>query len=141
MDLYTLLADIIQEQQENTTRHTIIFHSTKKITGKWDKQRLDQVFTNLISNAIKYSRGGKITVTAKKKKQGFLVSITDTGRGIPQNQKQLIFNPFKRLEQNKKVVGSGLGLYICKLIVGSHHGKIWVESTEGKGSTFFVELP
>ncbi len=141
MDLCRLLSDVVEEQQRNDKKHTIILRIPKKIIGKWDRGRLNQVLTNLISNAIKYSEKGIITVSAKQKRRVVLVSVADKGPGIPENQQQLIFTPFKRLEQNRNIGGSGLGLYICKLIVEGHQGRIWVESTKNRGSTFFFTLP
>lgn len=111
---------------------------------KIDKLRINEVLSNLLSNAIKYTEaGGKIEVWAEAK-EGFVIThVKDSGHGIPPEAKQELFNKFFRvsgpLEGGTK--GTGLGLYITKSLVEMHHGKIWVESELGQGSTFSFSLP
>ncbi|MBN1270952.1 MAG: hybrid sensor histidine kinase/response regulator [Candidatus Aminicenantes bacterium] len=104
---------------------------------------LDQLFYNLISNAITYNKPhGSVTISLKTEKDGVFVSVSDTGIGIPSEHLPLIFEQFYRVRhKTKKSKGTGLGLSIAKKIVDSHHGRIDVESKEGKGSTFTVFLP
>ncbi|MDK2821833.1 MAG: hypothetical protein PWP31_1798 [Clostridia bacterium] len=105
-----------------------------------DANRLENVFRNLISNAIKYSpKGGKIEVILKVEEKNVVVSISDQGIGIPKDKLNNIFDAFYRV--NNHLEGIGLGLFISKSIVQRHMGRLWVESEEGKGSTFYVELP
>ena len=111
-----------------------------------DKGKLREVFINLIDNAIKYTPKGsiKITATANKKKKTVIISIADTGIGIPKKFSKNLFGKFNRAENGKKIQanGSGIGLYIAREIVEAHKGRIWAESEgEGKGTVFFVELP
>lgn len=107
--------------------------------------RLDEVFRNLFSNAVKYSLGrGTIRVRLEVKNGRAVVSIKDQGMGIPENQLTKVFEGFYRasnLRRDSDPGGLGLGLYICRDIVLRHGGRIWVESEEGAGATFFVELP
>ena len=109
-----------------------------------DEDRLKEVLMNLIGNAIKFTPpNGKIAITAREKEDTVEVGIADTGTGIPQNELANIFKRFKRLDNliNKKVTGTGLGLYICKQIIEKHKGEIWAESQEGNGSKFIFALP
>ncbi len=120
-----------------------IFESDKEeIVIKGDEEKLKQVFVNIIDNAIKYTDKGFIKINIKEKDNEVLVSVQDTGRGISKEDLEKIFEQFERGGVDRKIAGSGLGLYISKEIIKAHKGKIWVESEgEGKGSTFYVELP
>ncbi|MBI3122053.1 MAG: hypothetical protein HYZ03_07210, partial [candidate division NC10 bacterium] len=109
-----------------------------------DSLRMDQVFTNLLSNAMKFTpRSGQIGVTVQELPAELLVQIQDSGMGIPAEHLDRIFERFYRvpLPAEEKVEGTGLGLSICKAIVEEHGGRIWVESAVGKGSTFSFTLP
>jgi signal transduction histidine kinase len=105
-----------------------------------DGVRIAQVFDNLFSNAIKYAPGSPIQVDLQQQQHHLRVSVTDQGPGIPQESLALIFERFYRVRTERNT-GSGLGLYICKQIIDAHRGKIWAESTLGKGTSFFIELP
>lgn len=109
-----------------------------------DLQRLEDVFRNLFSNANKYSLdGGEVIVTVAKVEDSALISVKDSGIGIPPDHLHRIFECFHRAGNLKSndPGGIGLGLFICEKIVLSHGGTIWVESVEGEGSTFFVQIP
>jgi signal transduction histidine kinase len=109
-----------------------------------DPEKMRAVLQNILENAVKYSlEGGVVTIKADYA-QGFVrVSVKDTGIGIPKAQQQNIFSQFFRAQNATDSVkqGSGLGLYIVKNIIEKHHGKIWFESIEGKGTTFFFTVP
>jgi signal transduction histidine kinase len=105
-----------------------------------DGVRIAQVFDNLFTNAIKYAPGSPIRVGLQQVEQHLVVSVSDYGPGIPQESLPLIFDRFYRV-RSEKATGTGLGLYICKQIIDAHRGKIWAESTLGKGTTFFIDLP
>jgi GAF domain-containing protein len=111
--------------------------------GLGDEQRLTQVLLNLVGNAIKFTDTGEVRVTAKTVNGNFNVSVTDTGPGIPEEHQARIFEQFHQVDSSstKAKGGTGLGLAIAKQIVELHGGRIWVESTLGKGSTFQMELP
>lgn len=113
------------------------------IEMRGDPIRLRQMIDNLLNNAIKYTpEGGEITVELEKQNGQAILRVSDTGPGIPPADQPHIFEKFYRATNVPKGVGgSGLGLAIVKSIVDSHHGRIWVESTLGKGSTFVVVLP
>src|SRR5215472_10077198 len=111
--------------------------------GLGDEQRLTQVLLNLVGNAIKFTDAGEVSITAGARNGHFAVSVTDTGPGIPLDQQDRIFEQFHQVDSSntKAKGGTGLGLAIAKQIVEMHGGRIWVESTIGKGSTFQMELP
>ncbi|MFN0158791.1 MAG: GAF domain-containing protein [Bacteroidota bacterium] len=122
-------------------RHTIEYHVDADVAYiKGDQTKLRQVVQNLLSNAVKYSpRGGKVQVTAKDyNEEKLIVSVSDEGIGIPNDQVDRLFQKFSRIESGeaREIKGSGLGLWICREIVRAHGGEIWVESDYGKGSTF-----
>jgi signal transduction histidine kinase len=111
--------------------------------GLGDEQRLTQVLLNLVGNAIKFTDAGEVSIVAGARNGQFAVSVTDTGPGIPLDQQDRIFEQFHQVDSSltKAKGGTGLGLAIAKQIVEMHGGRIWVDSTPGKGSTFQMELP
>jgi signal transduction histidine kinase len=111
--------------------------------GLGDEQRLTQVLLNLVGNAIKFTDTGEVRVSAAAANGYFAVSVTDTGLGIPADQLMRVFEQFHQVDSSntKAKGGTGLGLAIAKQIVEMHGGRIWVESTLGKGATFQMELP
>ena len=117
--------------------------ATSLPVGFGDEQRLTQVLLNLVGNAIKFTDTGEVHITAKTENGHFAVSVADTGPGIPADQLTRVFEQFHQVDNSntKKKGGTGLGLAIAKQIVEMHGGRIWVESTLGKGSTFQMELP
>ena len=109
-----------------------------------DDQRIDQVITNLVENALKATpTGGAITISAEVIAGEVLVHVTDTGVGIPPDQQERIFNHFYQLEAHaaQPTAHLGLGLAICRQIVEGHHGRIWVTSSVGQGSCFSFAMP
>jgi signal transduction histidine kinase/GAF domain-containing protein len=111
-----------------------------------DVARIEQVVTNLINNALKYSPAGgavRVTVTEEAATGVACLTVRDDGIGIPAEQQAHIFGRFVRADNAKRegISGTGLGLYLCRELVERHGGRIWFESEEGKGSTFFVQLP
>jgi signal transduction histidine kinase len=108
-----------------------------------DTTRLQQLFTTLIDNAIKYTGQGSIHVTLEKMNGAALVKVTDTGVGIPRQEQQKIFQRFYRVDKSRsrETGGSGLGLSIAEWIAHAHNGKIELVSEPDKGSTFMVHLP
>jgi signal transduction histidine kinase len=109
-----------------------------------DSERLSQVVTNLVNNAIKYSpETSPIKVSMERQEKTIRLAVQDYGQGISKEQQTPIFETFYRTPdaQASKKNGWGLGLAICKDIVERHRGRIWCESRVGEGSTFYVELP
>ncbi len=108
-----------------------------------DRFRMEQLLTNLISNAVRYSSKGKISINVGKNDKGVILRISDTGRGIPQEDLPFIFERFYRVDKSRNRVmgGTGLGLSIVKNVVKVHGGEITVASQLGKGTTFTIFLP
>ena len=132
-----------QENQATEKNIEIVFETPKKdIFIDGDEQRLEQVWTNIISNAIKYTNeGGLITITMKKSSKDIEVSIEDTGIGMSKEVVSHIFERFYREDKARNVEGNGLGLAIVKSIVDLHHGKIDILSQVDVGTNFIVKLP
>jgi signal transduction histidine kinase len=111
-----------------------------------DSDKLTQVLTNLLDNAYQYTPdGGKITMSVQMDdEKSFLISVADTGIGIPKKYQGRVFDRFFRNDDHTLVIetpGTGLGLALVKELVEMHNGHIWLESREGEGTTFFVQLP
>lgn len=132
-----------QENQAMEKNIEIVFEMPKKeIFIEGDEQRLEQVWTNIISNAIKYTNeGGFITITMKKNSKDIEISIEDTGIGMSKEVVSHIFERFYREDKARNVEGNGLGLAIVKSIVDLHHGKIDILSQVDVGTNFIVRLP
>ncbi|MCL0053290.1 cell wall metabolism sensor histidine kinase WalK [Dehalococcoidales bacterium] len=107
-----------------------------------DEERVEQVLVNLVDNAIKFTLpGGRVTLSAKVEDENILISVIDTGIGIPADDLPRIFERFYKVDKARTGGGTGLGLAIAKHIVEALGGRIWAESIEGKGSTFTFSLP
>ena len=122
--------------------YNIVIMGNGDITVKGDKYRLIQVVTNYLSNGIKYSNGKTdVVLEMKAENEMMVVSVKDNGLGISAQQLPYIFDRFFRAEKTKNLEGIGLGLYLCRQIIHAHHGHVWVESEEGKGSVFYFSIP
>jgi signal transduction histidine kinase len=110
-----------------------------------DPTRIRQVLLNLFTNALKFTTEGSVTLHAHRlaDEPAVLISVADTGPGIPQDKLGLVFKPFQQFDTDpaRRKKGTGLGLAICRELVGMHKGRIWVESQEGKGAAFKFVLP
>lgn len=108
-----------------------------------DNDHLREVLSNLIDNAIKYTKAGDVTVDVKGDREHVTISISDTGIGIPSEDVPHLFQKFYRVDNSdtREIGGTGLGLYLSRRLVEAMNGRIWVESTIHEGSTFYVELP
>ena len=151
LDLLTTLKKVVESQEITAGRHSIRLvlkglAPTDMLVGYFDEQRVMQIMNNLITNAIKYSpESNEIEVGLQRTPEypdEALMWVRDHGIGIPPDEVHLIFQRFHRASNlNKSMSGLGLGLYLVKELVTRHEGHIWVESTEGEGSTFYVLLP
>jgi len=146
VDLIQLARKVVLIQRQGTAKHEIVLEapeSMPEIIG--DSDKIDQILTNLVGNAVKYSPGGgKVTVKIEVKDPDVIISISDQGIGIPKDHLPKVFERFHRVhtEDNRKIYGTGLGLFLVKHLVEQIHlGKVWAESELGEGSTFFVQLP
>ena len=144
MDLATLAWDIATELQVTTAQHVLRIHADEPVVGTWDRQRLEEVLRNLVTNAIRYSpNGGEIVVGARVSGEQAIVWVRDQGIGISPEVQRHLFAPYYRSSSARDLTaeGLGLGLYISEQIIAAHGGRIWVESSEGQGSTFAFSLP
>ncbi|MFC0188641.1 ATP-binding protein [Fictibacillus aquaticus] len=140
-----IIEDVIDIQRVNAARHTFSINlKTDRLTIYGDRDKLSQIFMNLISNAVKYSpEGGNIIVNIYDDEKHLFVDIEDEGLGIPNEAISSLFEKFYRVDNSdrRKIGGTGLGLAIVMEIVKSHNGSISVQSLLGKGSTFTVAFP
>jgi len=146
-NLVSLVQRLIERFQKSTTRHQLTCHPHyPTLEATIDPQRMEQVLSNLLTNAIKYSpQGGSIVVTVGKDgtDHAAKIRVQDGGIGIPLHQQARIFGRFMRADnaQAAGISGTGLGLYLCRALVEQHAGRLWFESVEGEGTTFFVTIP
>lgn len=143
-DLNELVTELTEELQRTTQQHTVITRLDRSVRMKGDRYRTGQVLSNLLNNAIKYSpKGKKVIVTTTVDNRHVTIAIQDFGVGIEKEYLNKIFERFFRVAEPviNTFSGLGLGLYIAAEIVRRQHGKIWVTSEKGKGSTFYVSLP
>ncbi len=119
----------------------IVVHAPTPVVGTWDPRRMDQVVTNLLSNALKYGRGRPVHVAIEQKGATATLRVEDQGIGMTAEVRERVFRPFERGVSPGHYGGLGLGLYITAQIVKAHGGSTSVRSAPGEGSTFTIELP
>ena len=144
VDVAAVTRDVIGRLKVLAEGREIGVDAPERATVNGDRDRIEQVVTNLLSNAIRYSpQGGRIEVGVQAHPEWVQISVRDHGVGVPKDQQQRIFDRFARVHAENGGTGIGLGLSIAKAIVEQHGGRIWVESTgkDGEGSTFLVRLP
>jgi len=144
VDIDALVKETIETLQPAHPQHTLTLMGTSHATVRGDKDHLEQVLINLITNAIKYSpEADKVDISVAASSDAVQIDVRDYGAGIPKAAQEKIFDRFYRVqdEKNRGVLGLGMGLHIASEIVKRHKGKLTVASEEGKGSTFSVLLP
>jgi PAS domain S-box-containing protein len=142
-DLTALVRDLSERfapELERTGCH-LVLRAEAPVIGRWDRGRLEQVLTNLLTNAIHYGAGGPIELEIRRDGDAAVVSVSDLGGGIPPQLLPDIFGRFKRAPSARHYGGLGLGLYIARQIIEAHGGRIEVDSEPGRGSTFTITLP
>jgi two-component system sensor histidine kinase VicK len=146
-DVRGVVDEVVQSAQDGAAdgHRFVVDLPAEPLAANADRDKLRQVFSILLDNAMKYSReGGKVTVGVELKRDTVEVSVADEGIGIPQADQDQIFRKFYRgadAETRIGASGTGLGLFIARGLVTAMGGRIWVESREGEGSTFAFELP
>lgn len=141
-DMGELIHNVVETYRPHfEEKKNIITFERCKAMGIFDPHRVEQIVTNLISNAFKYGNDKPVVVKLKCDENFITLIVTDQGMGIPKQFQNKIFERFERVGEGKEISGLGLGLFIVKQLVDAHRGKIWVESEPGKGSSFFVKLP
>ncbi len=143
-DFSALANEVIDEMLVFTNTHKFIFMPSPEIIVSADRDKIGQVISNFLSNAVKYSPSGKdITISCSQKGKQVELQVKDQGIGISVHDQQKLFERFYRIENKHTahISGFGIGLYLCAEIIQRHQGKIWVESTIGCGSEFHFSLP
>jgi two-component system phosphate regulon sensor histidine kinase PhoR len=140
-----IVEKVLHAQRSYTDKHDLkveVQDELPPVLGDADK--FDQIMTNLVSNAIKYSpSGGAVTVGIKSEGDTLTVSVKDNGIGIPQDKLNRVFEKFERVDDRdtRSAGGTGIGLFLVKHLVERHDGEVWVESEPGQGSTFTFRVP
>ena len=141
------LAEIVREQVESvrttSANHTFALDAPEGVLSTvCDRDRLAQVVSNILTNAVKYTPGGTVRVQLRAEDGQALIRVHDQGPGIPADRLEAIFEPHVRLVGSSSAKkGSGLGLYIARGIIEAHGGRIWAENAEGGGAVFTISLP
>jgi len=142
------VSDVIYEAVERLTDQleaancsVIRLNIPEDLYANWDRNRIEQVLVNLLSNAIKYAKGSPIHIFSSCDNGIASITVQDFGPGISKEQQNKIFNRFERADAPRNISGLGLGLFIARQIIEGHQGSIRVESNEGSGSKFIIELP
>jgi signal transduction histidine kinase len=136
--------NIIQDRFADQLRMAgseLALYIDEDIIGVWDELRIEQVFTNLISNSIKYAPRSPIVIFAKRQNSNIEISVEDYGPGIPYEHREKLFKRFERLGQSRSLSGLGLGLYITKQIIEAHGGSIEYRPGSKAGTKFIIVLP
>jgi signal transduction histidine kinase len=142
MRIEPIIRDVIKRIETQHPLNQVDYQPSSETSAiEGDPRRLAQVLSNLIINAIKYAPDAQIIVQTRERKMGITVVVKDTGPGIPAEELPHIFERFYRGTGTQVKHGSGLGLFICKQIIRSHHGRLSVESSPGKGTRFIIHLP
>jgi signal transduction histidine kinase len=148
-DLSDVVRRLAHEIELTTVSHVFTIETPGKTMVRADRRRIEEVITNLLDNAVKYSpRGGSIRIRvyydlASKRSENVVVAVLDEGPGVPRNDRERIFERFFQASErlHKGRAGLGLGLYISRELVRRHGGDVWLESDPGHGATFLVRLP
>ncbi len=146
MDLSNLARQVLtrfEQAIERRDSHHLVLDAPTPIEGVWDYDRLDQILSNLISNALKYSpKGGEVRVSVSDDEGEAVVQVSDQGIGMSLEEQSRLFEPFTRSEMARRTAdGTGLGLYITRKMLEQHGGTISVESETLRGTTFILRLP
>jgi two-component system OmpR family sensor kinase len=144
VDLAALARDVIKAQRPIATekRLALMVEGEDEVLARGDVRRLRQVLTNLVSNALKFTKEGRVTVSVRRDGAEAELIVRDDGVGIAEGDLSRLFHAYAQVGGNRtRARGTGLGLLICKQIVEAHDGKITVESAVGRGSVFRVRLP
>ncbi len=142
-DLASIARDVVERLRDQAERvgSELKLHTPGAAQGRWDPLRIDQVLTNLVSNAVRHGAGKPVELTVETGADGVRMVVRDHGEGIPPEQMPNLFGRFQRGDSRASQGGLGLGLFISRHIAQAHGGDIRVESALGEGATFTVELP
>ena len=138
VDIERVVRDVVEDMARGQEVEVV---SYGPLLGTWDPSRLEQVVTNLVSNALKYGRGEPVRVEVARVDGKARLTVADRGIGIPEEARGSIFEAFRRLENDESQAGMGLGLYVVKQIVGALQGAVSLNSEVGRGTTVQIDLP
>jgi two-component system sensor histidine kinase VicK len=146
LDLNVFFHDLMNTIEPKALEKKIVFFKNipeRLPVAKLDRRYTNMTIENLLSNAVKYTpEGGKVNFDVTIKNSTVFVCVSDTGMGIPKNEQEKIFGRMFRASNARNAIdGNGFGLFVAKGAVEAQGGKIWFDSVEGKGTTFYVELP
>ncbi len=142
-DVRAFVDEVVAVEARTTRDHEFSLDLPVEVPAIWaDRGKLEEVFVNLVNNAIKYSPdGGLITVSAEVQGPMLCFAVRDMGLGISREAQSRLFQRFARVGNAQRITGTGLGLFVCKALIEAHGGRIWAESEEGHGSTFCFTVP
>jgi PAS domain S-box-containing protein len=142
-DLHEVAMDVYErfKDQFESAGMLLSNQSIESVVGFFDRDRIEQLMVNLLTNALKYGKGNAVTIRLEVLNNVARLEIQDHGIGVKPENVEIIFKKYERIVSADEVSGLGIGLFICREIVEAHGGKIWVESTFGEGSKFIAELP
>ncbi|MGH2758268.1 MAG: sensor histidine kinase [Actinomycetota bacterium] len=140
VDLRELAAETVEGLAGRSDRHVVRIGGDEVLEVMGDPDKLRQVVTNFVENALKYTDEGTVMVTCVHDNGWGRLAVTDEGPGIPDRRQRTLFDKFTRHEVPGSPSGTGLGLYICKGLIEAHGGRVGVTSAEGAGSTFWFEI-
>lgn len=143
VDYPRLIQDVLEKHKTfmELANCDVTFDPQENIKGFWDRQRIEQVFTNLLTNAAKYAPDRPVNIALMREGQMATLKVTDHGEGITKDDQSRIFERFERAVSSSSISGMGLGLFISKEIINLHNGTLSLESSIGIGTTFTVKLP
>lgn len=145
LNLKELAEHVVRFQRVTTDRHEFRLEFPEGgLSVEGDRDKVEQMLTNLVSNAIKYSpQGGDVIIGGREQGEEVVVSVRDRGVGMTEEEMGRLFQPYQRVDRDaiKGIRGTGLGLYLVRGLVEAHSGRIWAESQPGTGSTFYFSLP
>ena len=140
-DMVAIARQLVSIYAAGSTSHTIRFESSvAELIGNWDRRRIEEALSALLSNAVKFSPPGKIVVLLTRLGDGAHVEVHDEGIGVPARERNAIFRPYTTGGRAESA-GIGLGLYVAREAIRSQHGRIGVRSGDGHGSSFWFDLP
>ena len=142
-DLAVAVKDVVERFREHAVRagSTVTVRAERGLEGRWDRLRIEQVVTNLLTNALKYAAGTPVEIDLSGTEQDVIISVADEGPGIPESEKERIFLRFERAAPMRNFGGLGLGLYVVRQITEAHGGEISLASDRPRGAQFLIRLP
>jgi signal transduction histidine kinase len=143
IDITDVVRDVVSSMERELTAAQSELHVRveERVIGRWDRLRLEQIITNLVSNAIRYGLGNPIEISVEGRGSSAILSVRDRGLGIPREEQEIIFQRLERGASVRQTGGFGIGLWVVRKLCAALGGNVEVVSTPGEGSTFTVTLP